>query len=351
MSPLRLASWWVAAQLVACAPSELGPPLPAEVQLIAVGTTTLSLDRLRIAGLYSAADAIETTADVSVTATGAPVIGTLMAPAGKVAVRNLQIEVGELGNFVGGEVRFFGYLDADGSGDFSNGPDLNGPDQVVAAAPPSPSYAWLPELGTQLLNQTPEAVEEFYSFTAGRYTAFLPVRVFGSDGPALGLSSARVFVRSSATRPTTIPVSITSPELARHTLLCPESLEGEGLTEAQVRVDPSAGGEVLCALAIPDCTTTTVAELQAPDLPLDEVDSLTLRTTVQCRRSGRRESLVVEVERLRCSTSPCHCERVTRIDAIVTSTGATPTWWPCGNAVDFCDSSLPLYRADPSCLD
>lgn len=342
MSPLRFAAWWAAAQVLACAPSELGPPLPGEVRLLAVGTSTLSLDRLRVAGLYRNDEAIDTTADVAVTATGTPVIGVLTAPTIDLSARSdFRLRVGQQGNFVARGIRFFGYLDADGSGGFSNGPDLNGPDLVVAAAPTSPSYAWLPELNDQLSAQTPETVEEFYSLTGDRYTAFLP---FTAPGLAPTAGSANI-------PPPTIVVSLATAEFARHALLCVQSLAGEDLTEARVRVDPSAGGDGLCALAIPDCSTATVAELEAPELPRQDLDDLSVQTTVQCRRSGRREALVIESMRLRCSSSPCRCQRVTQVEAIVTSTGATPGWWPCGETVEVCDSSLPLYRADRSCLD
>lgn len=314
-----------------------------------VGTSTLPLARLRVAGIHLQDGAIETTADVAVTSTGTSVVGTLQAPTIALPARStLNIAVGDQGRFRGYEVRFFGYLDSDGSGGFSNGPDLNGPDQVVAAAPGTDGYAWLPDLAAQLARQIPETVDQFYTLTGGRHTAFVPVRVL-RGGLSAGAQFGGEGVGALATRPVTISVYLTNTESARHILLCSQSLNGAGSTDVRVQVDPSAGGDLLCALAIPDCTTATVAELEAPELPLDEGQDLTRPITVQCRRSSHREALIVEEDRIQCSSRTCTCDRLTRVEAIVTSTRAKPSWWPCGDVVEFCDSSLPLYRADRNC--
>ena len=113
----------------------------------------------------------------------------------------------------------------------------------------------------------------------------------------------------------------------------------------ELLVDDRVDLEGVCGLSTPDCTavdittvTTTVPE-----------DKLTpgRRIISQCRAGANFESLITLQAELRCDE--CACDWVARHRAVVVRTSSTPADWPCGEEVEFCPSSLPLFQVDESC--
>lgn len=330
---------------VGCSP-EAASLQPFTVSVNVVGSATIALDRLRLVAVLEGDDPGELAIgpDVTVTATGTPVQLELRSPEGfevEVESQPLYVQLTDDGWGVqASRVRFVAYLDVDGSGDYQGGESLLGVDQPVGVDPYGQGVAWLADPEAQLAALPAAAIDAFYRATDDAYTPFLPFMVgstFMADESGLAIEV----------------------DVARHTIVnadlaCRGSLYYgvDPPTEVLLWVDRSLDAQTLCGLEIGDCRPVDTSTLTPPALPDPALEALNpfVDTHAQCRQRGGVQVLVVEEARLRCDPTSCLCVNVDSVVAVATATTATPPWWPCGDTVEFCPSSLPLYRVDPACF-
>ena len=128
--------------------------------------------------------------------------------------------------------------------------------------------------------------------------------------------------------------------------LLPITALGTSSRTVSIRVDPGIDVESVCGLTVPDCVPTSTPTMTAT-VPLT-VRTDGRRVLSQCRSGARFESLITLDAVLRCGAD-CNCGWEERQRVRVVRTSSTPPGWPCGDAVDYCPSSLPLYLFDEAC--
>lgn len=333
----------LALALSACAGPEYSELEPLQIEVMVVGSATVSYDHLRVAVLYqSATGDLEVGADVAITATGTANLMTLFPPARVESGARLEaLELPpSLQAVLVSRPRILAYLDLDGSESFQNGRQLTGPDQPLGADGYWQTLGRVVDPWATIQSLGPDAAQAYYRITNDRFTPFM--RLGRQAGGSLVADTAPEPYALDATR-----LSITPADLAcQGNLRNAESPPNEVL----LWVDRSLDAEVLCGLEVPNCLPVDTSTLTAPALPDGPVPNAFVARNSQCRRRRGVEVLIVQEDRLRCAPSTCGCANEIKIEAVATATSALkPSWWPCGQTVDYCDSPLPLYQADPQC--
>lgn len=328
----------------ACGGSELEPPGPLEILIRPVGSSTLSLERLRLALLFRGADGVRVTRDIALTSTGADLPFTLRAPLDlEIPAPQTTVAIGTDGFGLRVQAaRFVPYLDLDGSESFQDGRGLTGPDQVLGLESFFRTFGWVIDAETQLGAIPPEAAAAYYDATGGSYAAFVPM--FRVNGAFQALTST-----------VPLPVEIDRHAIAPVDLACDRDLRVAPDPPARVRllVDDRLDAETLCGLELADCAAVTLGPRPVTSTVAGRVDANPfVDERLQCRRRGGLEVFVREIQRLRCRTSDCGCGQEITVEAVATTTTAPPAWWPCGDeaVVDCPSDAVPLYRADPACV-
>lgn len=333
--------------LAACAPEPATlQPFPASVNV--VGSATIAFDRLRLVALLQG-DGPEDFVlgpDVAITATGTPVQLELTHPA-DLELESLPFALRLSADGAGtlaARARFVAYQDLDDSGDFQIGEALFGPDRPVGLDEFWRGVAWLADPEEQVSLLSPEAAEGYYRATGDRYTAFVPVEVGANNVLSPDLSGEPILV------------DVSRHTIANADLACRRRLRNifDPPPEVLLWVDDSLDAEALCGLELGDCRPVDTSTLTPPTLPDPDIVELNplVDVNAQCRRQGGVQVLVIEEFRVRCETDTCDCYDVTSVLAVATSTSSAdePEWWPCGEAVEYCPSTQPLYRVDPACF-
>ncbi len=329
--------------LGACAGPEYAELEPLQIEVLVVGSATVSYDSLRVAVLYQGAQGgLEVGADVAVTATGTATLMTLLPPSTierGARLEALQLPPSQQALLVA-RPRILAYLDLDGSESFQNGRQMTGPDQPLGADGYWQTLGRVVDPWAAIASLGPDAAQAYYRLTDNRFTPF--IRLGREAGGNLVADTAPEPYALDATR-----LSITPADLAcQGNLRNAESPPNEVL----LWVDRSLDALVLCGLEVPHCLPVDTSTLTPPALPQGPVPNAFVARNSQCRRRRGVEVLIVQEDRLRCAPSTCGCANEISIEAVATATSAVkPPWWPCGETVDYCDSPLPLYQADPEC--
>jgi hypothetical protein len=309
----------------ACGVSDRPDPLPLDIEVTAVGTTTVSLDTLRLAVLYRGMESLVITNDVAFTSTTTPIALTLEAPelTDPAATSQLFIFMNERLSVSTAEL--VTYLDRDASNSFDPTVDV-----VMGLSDVFLAIAWIFELELQLSTISLEATNAYYNATGDRYTDLMLVQ-FAGPGAYL------------VTEPSPISVEISRMSIAAAELTCGRAaLTFDERSSVRLTIDEALDLGPFCDIGIGTCESADVAALPPVDLT---------RTSSQCVQRGALESLALETVDLSCDTEDCHCTTTRSVRAIITSTTSVPAWWPCGEEIEYCASSLPLYQIDPACFD
>ncbi len=324
----------------ACAPPLVAELQPLDVEVMIVGSATVSFDALRVAVRFESLKGdIEMGSDIAITSTGAPYLLRIEAPSLTTApASDLRLALdGTRDELHLAWPRLIAYLDHDHSGDFD--PSIDSPDQVLGTDSPQNRIGWLVDPEDALSRLSPEATESYYQATGGLYTPFL---VYPLPQTTDLLPVARL----------AIPIDASRLSIANSDLRCRGLLRNGPELEPEIKlwVDRSLDPAIVCGLDIADCRPVDTSTLTAPELPPQTRINPVVSRTAQCRRRLGVELLVLQEQRIRCD-GRCICAEAVKIEAVATSTSAEPpSWWPCGQELPYCDSSLPLYRVDPKCL-
>lgn len=341
---MRTAHLALAAALAAgkagCAPSEIGDLEPLDVVVQVVGTTTVTPARPRISAFLVGQGGIAPLADRALTSTRAPIHLTLQPPpAGHITNRLLQARLGTGNGLLLVEpIRFALYDDLDGTAGFQDGMQVLGPDRILAIDEPPRGYGWVPQLEQQLAVPRPPTVSAYYALTGDRYTAFVPLFRPLDGTVALDAST------------TSVSVDISQAALAPTRLACGQGFSSPRTEDIlHLQVDDALDADALCGLEVADCSAVRIEELDPRGFVPSPPTGAHGNITIQCRRRGALETVVIETNRRLCRPADCVCERFTETHAVLTATTAPPSWWPCGDTIPYCASSRPLYRTDPPC--
>lgn len=235
------------------------------------------------------------------------------------------------------------YSDVDANGLFE--PEVlgvNGPDSVLAIDDGRlASVAAFLDLDKALSRFSIEEAGIFYHATDGRYTPF--VRVIETYPGFLVIDTSSSEPMMLTLRDSPVPET----QLAcRRDFVLEYGTGVYATSRVALLVDDALDATAVCGAAIPDCTSVDLETLGSPSLEFqDTEDDLRL---LQCRTSEHLESLVIhEAERV---CEECICTMRASVQAFIIDPALPPTWWPCGDAVDYCDSQLPFYVIDPECV-
>ena len=231
------------------------------------------------------------------------------------------------------------YDDVDDNGAFT--PDVlghQGPDRVLGIDNGVTSVCALSDLEAALQMMTLEETDMFYAGTGGIFTPFVQVE---SGSPLIFLPA--VF--------TPILITVSDAPVPREQLHCGrqnvrvyDSLTSPSLRASGI-VDVSLDASTLCGSNLATCVTEDFSTMPAPDLHAVSSDGHV--RILQCRRGTLAEALVIHSGVRVCDS--CVCEADLHEDAYFAAPDALPTWWPCGDAIPYCDSSLPMYTIDLLC--
>ncbi len=233
------------------------------------------------------------------------------------------------------------YEDVDGSGSFHPTIREGGVDRVLAVdgASSGPYIAIALDLDAALAKMSFEETQDYYAATGGVYTPFFRVQ---SEGGAFRLW------RELDAGP--LRLTATDSPLAAEHLACnrqPIYVYGDPAEALPVtaHVDVALSPVEVCGISITSCAHEELEALAPPEI--SEVITYALRRNSQCRSNAWLEVLLVHTAKLSCGG--CQCNYETTTHAYFAAPGGTPSWWPCGEALAFCDSELPLYQLDDTC--
>jgi len=317
--------------------------VPQPVDVNVVGSATVAFDNLRLVAMVEGEDgALAFGPDVAITSTGTPVtIELTHTPDLGASPQQFPLRLTSDGQgLLVSRVRLIAYLDHDRSGSYQDGQSLFGPDQPLGIEQYWRGVASLPDPEAQVGLLSPEAAAGLYDATGGRFSGFVPVQLGGGGELAPDTSGDPFEVDTSR-------LSIVNADLA-----CRRELRNTTDPEPVIRlwVDRALDPSATCGLDIADCRPVDTSTLTPPALPEGEPVNPFVATHAQCRRRAGLELLVLETRRVRCHPMTCACFDAVDVEAVATSTSAPPAWWPCGDTVDPCPSTLPLYRVDPECF-
>jgi hypothetical protein len=227
--------------------------------------------------------------------------------------------------------------------------DLASSDDLVLAVDgsDSASVGAVLDLPDTLAGLSLEATDAFYRGTAGRHTPFLRVepRAQAADGRSL-------FVVASSPGPVRLVLG-RSP-IAGADLRCARAFGAFLDPDLQSSLPTSSDERIIfvdvaielpnsCASAGSICTPAEVAAVDPPEIRARPDQDGSLRA--YCRAWDGLEALWVVQSEVACAGCECGVQRVTH--AYVVQSQAAPAWWPCGNALPFCDTDAPaLAPAD-----
>lgn len=181
-------------------------------------------------------------------------------------------------------------------------------------------------------------VDEYYALTDGRYTWLLV-------GATLGGVSYDGLPGSPA-----IPVTLVDDPTLGARLQCPPAADqsdwpsweevlavlfGATKVHADQGLDPVA----VCG-GVATCLSENFERLGDPAAVPD--------TVRWCRQNGTLEALIAFSNRETCTD--CECVIEIQTEAWVAAVGKTPSWWPCGSDVSWCESGAPLLNVVDACL-
>ena len=238
--------------------------------------------------------------------------------------------------------RLIVYEDVDNDQQFNPKPPLGtGVDEVWAIDEGSAvTVAAVLGLDNTLSELTLEEQEAYYQLTGGVYTPFIFVS---------GSSGRLALTRLDQIGP--IQLALSDSPVPQEELSCGRgrvSVYGDGTGATRnihALVALTLDSAVACGVDIPDCTSVDLPNLPAPALDATRTPG-SVRLT-QCRTNGVIQALIVQEAKRTCSNCVCP---MTPLATVYFADGASvPPWWPCGAAVPFCDSTLPLYYMDTSC--
>jgi hypothetical protein len=344
--PAALMALW------ACSVSGPEQPLPSSVQVMVVNPHELTVSgplRYAVVWTLGEGEGIVVTADGSVDA----IEGLLEVPLELPSVSMLSdldpIETLAM-NPAGAGSRapshrphLVVYSDVDTNGLFEPAVlGVNGPDSVFAIDDGRlASVAAFLDLDKALSRFSIEEAGIFYRATDGRYTPFVRVIETYPGFVVIDISSSEPMMLTLRDSP------VPEAQLACRREYVLEYGSGVYATSrVALLVDDALDAAAVCGAAIPDCTSVDLETMGSPSLePQDTGDDLRL---IQCRTSVHLESLVIhEAERV---CEECVCTMRASVQAFIVDPALPPTWWPCGDAIDYCDSQLPLYVIDPECV-
>ena len=223
------------------------------------------------------------------------------------------------------------YDDTNGDSELSVAPDSS--DRILGIDVGDTGVAAILDVEGLLRKLPLDASEAYYSATRGHYTAFIPVGVNGSAPYVLE-------------KPLPLTVSLEASSLPGEVFKCGRpTIEWETM-HVDVSLDDSIE-PTLCELLYGNCVLADFGTIQPPEIA--PVDRISLWREAQCRISGTLESLVVLERSVACSQL-CSCKRTPLTRAYVTPKSNLPQWWPCGAAVEYCQSDLPITSFATDCL-
>lgn len=339
----------VVAALCACSACNVNSflqPQPSSVLLSVNATRSLAVtEQLRYAVVFTYANEFAVSSDSPVAATDLVEV-PLVTPAGDWEHLVTPLETALLPSRTGLDIyrpRFVVYQDGDASGTLTAGAIDAGLDRIMGidSSSSAPSVAAIPSLDKVLSKMTLEETEAYYEATGGAYTPFVHVQT----------TSGYVELVDSADA-TPIRIDLSDSPIPAERFSCGRNavyLYGDPVTPAtdlHAYIDAGIAPAEVCGATIAACTGTDLSTLASPDVT--ESDAQANRRIVQCRANGAFDVLVIQTATMTCED--CTCSYVTSADAYFARTGATPTWWPCGSGVNYCDSNVPLYHIDAKCL-
>lgn len=330
--------WWCLLLVVGC--GDVEPPEVDDVLFVPVGftgTTTVSLDRLRVAaGAFVDVPAEDEEDEASrsfvsfgqraSTTTTATVTLPLQVPADPPPPDLFYGRDDEV-LLEATQLFFFAYIDEDGDDAFALGTD------TVLGVGGSNGYLHVPDRIEQL--------GQLGIDDAARYDRSLPPR-FGSLVPAVDLSLT----------PEDHPVrlKLEPPSAASVRLACGRSLSSNlplSVTSSVVlsqELDPVS----VCGLELEHCGAADLNALTPPLWPEDDPEAPADHPRARCRRRSGLEAVVLETPTPYCELTNCRCgPRVEVLAFVVTST--RPAWWPCGTEVPVCDAPGSALQIPSAC--
>jgi hypothetical protein len=167
-----------------------------------------------------------------------------------------------------------------------------------------------------------EQARQYYSDGRG-YSRFLFVTASGSE--------LRV------TAPVTIFLVGGTHAARREDILCGRTVTPQRLAvQTRALVDDTLDPAVSCPRGVAECTGVSFEELP----PLEYESAGDVQRYASCRRSSDLASLTVSESTVECDS--CLCKETPGISIYLASRQATPSWWPCGDTVDYCDDGADV---------
>jgi hypothetical protein len=207
------------------------------------------------------------------------------------------------------------------------------PDRVLAVDDDYTTMGALLDVEELLRESAPPLVDLYYRATGGRFTAFVPTM---GTGDYLYLGDASF----------TYGFSLDDSGLALASLQCSRNVSTASRdTSARVLLD-DALDPALCGLEYGNCRSESLEKLAPP--AVSAVRSSGTQRQATCRRREGLEALAVIETRLECER--CTCTSEAELDVFIAGHKALPSWWPCGDAVDYCESDSSLAEFPIGCV-
>jgi hypothetical protein len=207
------------------------------------------------------------------------------------------------------------------------------PDRVLSIDDDYYTMGAVLDLEQLLRESAPPLVDLYYEATGGRFTAFVPTMGTG-DYTYLG---ARDFEYR---------FSLEDAGLALASLRCLRSVTTASTAPSPAVLLDDSLDAALCGLDYGDCRSEKLEKLPAP--LVSTVRSSALQRQAICRRREGLEALAVSETRLQCERCKCVTDR--ELDIFIAAREALPSWWPCGDEVDYCKSASDLAGYPSECL-
>ena len=234
--------------------------------------------------------------------------------------------------------------DAGGADSSADGGTAPPRDRIVAMDPESgQSLAYVRNVRQMVLDLSLNMARSYYEFSGGKLTPW--VQTVSTNGIWL------------ASKPKALVVTGNPSLYAARRLECLRQVTNDGTFAQRVQfyqpyqhitgwLDPAFVPDALCGLSAGECSNVLLESLTDP------VASSSPPALLECRRtaassSPHRETLAIFEPSFVCRW--CGCASANDLKLYVADAEALPSWWPCGQEVDYCDSALPLTMPDPAC--
>jgi hypothetical protein len=201
-------------------------------------------------------------------------------------------------------------------------------DSIVAIDPPSgPSVAAFLDPWSALRKLDLDSARAYYD-REGELRRFTVTQGYGVLSPTP--------VRQIWLDPTTSDEAVANLACGRNVY------QRSAQTSLSVVLDAPLDRAALCGLAVQDCQSRRLSQLDAPTLETSAA------RVVQCKHSTELDSLVVVERSTLCQGCTCTHEYTTT--AWIALAEQTPRWWPCGESVPYCATDdSPLYGLSYEC--